>query len=185
MSKSGSGKFLVVLLIGIALICDECGSSKDTSPSTASSSGGTSNEPIRYVSPDANLTSYPITNSWIICPMVDRPCSMTIHAPSSRSVYVYFQGLNAASKNFAVLVKAGTSYTFDTPVGSYTCYYASGETWYGTEYKFGSNTSYAKCDTRIENEADYYSATEYELTLYAVQNGNMSTSHISASQFPG
>lgn len=115
-------------------------------------------------------------------------------------VYLKYKGASKKSKDdrekksglagygnesdIAFCVKAGRSIKIDVPIGKYELYYATGTTFYGTKYLFGSRTVCTKADTILEFYTDgkYYQG--HTVTLYKVENGNMSTREIDESQFP-
>ena len=45
-----------------------------------------------------------------------------------------------------VFVRSGSTVEVDVPLGRYDIRYASGETWYGYNMRFGPDTSYSKAD---------------------------------------
>lgn len=126
-----------------------------------------------------------ITNGYVLRPSRECVAPVTIHAPAGESVYVYFKCSSDSRCDFSMLVKAGTTCEVDAPIGTYKMYYASGDVWYGKEYKFGENTQYYTSPDifTFYFSGDYVYGTE--LTLYKVANGNMTTTEISDSQFPG
>ena len=71
--------------------------------------------------------------------------------------------------------------------GLYRLKYATGKTWYSEKELFGSGTAYTKADTVVSFETTYSgSYVNYErneITLYKVQNGNLTTSPISRDDF--
>jgi len=60
-------------------------------------------------------------------------------------------------------------------------FYCSGSDWYGTENKFGYNTSYCKADERFEFTSDNEYVYGHTVTLYPVSNGNLETKEIEES----
>ena len=64
-------------------------------------------------------------------------------------------------------------------------FYCSGSDWYGTENKFGYNTSYCKADERFEFTSDNEYVYGHTVTLYPVSNGNLETKEIEESSLPG
>jgi len=82
-----------------------------------------------------------------------------------------------------VFVRGGDRVEIKVPVGTYRVKYASGKTWYGYEDLFGPRTSFSKADTSFQFKRTFDGYSGYTITLYKVQNGNLSTSKIGASDF--
>jgi hypothetical protein len=82
-----------------------------------------------------------------------------------------------------VFVRAGQDVEIRVSLGTYIVKYASGETWYGYQDRFGPNTSYSKADTTLEFARQGNQVTGYSITLYGVPGGNLRTTGISAGDF--
>lgn len=98
--------------------------------------------------------------------------------------YIVLIDWDTKKPQVSVFLRSGTTFEFNVPLGSYYLYYASGDTWYGYDEKFGEYGSYAKADTIFDFyiEDDYYSG--HTVTLYPVTNGNLDTEHVSLAEFP-
>ena len=83
----------------------------------------------------------------------------------------------------SMYIRGGESFETHVPLGTYEIKYASGRVWYGTHHLFGPDTAYSKADTmfRFTSASDGYSG--YEIQLYRVLNGNLSTTEIPAKDF--
>ena len=83
----------------------------------------------------------------------------------------------------SMYIHGGASFETHVPLGTYEIKYASGRVWYGTRHLFGPDTAYSKADRmfRFTLESDGYSG--YEIQLYRVLNGNLSTTKIPAKDF--
>ena len=125
-----------------------------------------------------------ISNGFIKKPS-NRKAPVTIHAPKDASCYVYFKNSSNSKKDFSLFVKAGSTVKVKAPLGHYTLYYATGETWYGVKYRFGVGTSYYLAESTFDFYEDDYYVYGTTVTLYQVYGGNMSTHEIDESQFPG
>lgn len=68
-------------------------------------------------------------------------------------IYLKYYG-NDRSRDMSFFVRANNSLNIDVPLGTYEMFYCSGSDWYGTENKFGYNTSYCKADERFEFTSD-------------------------------
>ena len=84
-------------------------------------------------------------------------------------------------------VRAGETAKLSIVDGSYHLKYASGETWYGMDAKFGEDTVYNQADTELvfttTYEGGYVNYVQHEITLYQVLGGNMSTTDIDGAEF--
>ncbi len=84
-------------------------------------------------------------------------------------------------------VRENETVTVNVRDGRYRLKYATGKTWYSEKELFGSGTAYTKADTVVSFETTYSgSYVNYErneITLYKVQNGNLTTSPISRDDF--
>ena len=148
---------------------------------TASTSNG------KKVSVDLTIKPKPVnqSNGFIKRPSSYGQCPVKVNAPKDESVYVYFTCSDNSSNDFSMFVKAGTSCEVDVPSGTYVMFYASGDTWYGKDYKFGDDTEYFTSSDKIKCYISGNYANGCELTLYKVVNGNMETSEIPEVLFPG
>lgn len=109
---------------------------------------------------------------------------VTINAPLTADCFAYFENISNSANDFAFYVKAGSSATVNAPAGTYNFYYATGETWYGKDLKFGKDTNFYKSPDRIVLTEDSRGYDILELTLYVVPNGNMDTDPIDENEFP-
>ena len=86
-----------------------------------------------------------------------------------------------------VYVTGGTTAEVEVPLGTHTMRYATGTIWYGYDYLFGPDTSYAEADETFvferEQTVDGWSISGFTVTLYPVTGGNLSTMRLRASDF--
>jgi len=111
---------------------------------------------------------------------------LSISTRGDSSYYVYLKPIAPPFGNsMSFFVHGGSSAEVSVPLGEYEIYYAVGEIWYGTEYMFGDDTTYVKCEGTFDfyEDGSYYQG--WTLELYAQANGNMDTDIISAEDFPG
>ncbi len=124
-------------------------------------------------------------NGFLISPKGKCEAPVTVHASKTASCYVYFKNDSNSDNDFSIFVSKGDTAKVEAPLGNYTMYYASGDTWYGTDYKFGVGTSYYKADSNFK----FYTSGLYvygtEVTLYTVVGGNMEVTKINEWEFPG
>ncbi len=102
-------------------------------------------------------------------------------------LFIKVENTEDPSKCVSFYVRADSTATVNVRDGTYTVKYASGKQWYGEEHYFGSGTYYKKADDILEFSTrytgDYVEYNVVTLTLYAVWNGNMSSSVISEDEF--
>ena len=139
---------------------------------------GTESDPVES-DPDADLTPQdePANGEVLMGGDLETWSTITIKAAEDESCYVK---LKDGSDNdvFAFYVRAGQEAEVNVPAGQMYIYFASGETWYGTEDLFGSKTDYSM-DPEILDLDSY----TYTYTLHAVEGGNFQTEDIDESQF--
>ena len=195
----GTPVTLDVKIVGLTEKKDVKWRSDDTAIATVDGNGKVSGvEPgtvtITAELPNGEKDSYRLTveppvvsqqNGFIKWPSGSRIAPVKVNAPSDASCYVYFKSRDNSSNDFSLFVNAGTTTSVNAPTGSYDVYYASGETWYGTKYKFGYGTGYYHADSvfKFYTSGDRVYGTE--LTLYLVADGNLNRENISESEFPG
>ena len=78
-------------------------------------------------------------------------------------------------------IRGGSEVLVDVKPGTYILKYAcgDGDSWYGTEHKFGKNTSYARAD----NFFTFTSTEGWDVELYLQANGNLSQTYIDEDEF--
>jgi ribosomal protein L40E len=120
----------------------------------------------------------------IVSPKYTGYPEVTINAPTDADCFVYFENINNSANDFAFYVTAGSSATVNAPAGTYNFFYATGDTWYGKELKFGKDTNFYKSPDQMILTEDSTGYDILELTLYVVPNGNMDTDPIGENEFP-
>lgn len=103
--------------------------------------------------------------------------SLTIRSSTTSSCYIK---LKDASGNdvYSFFVRAGETVKAPVPGGNFYVYFAYGTDWYGPEYVFGPETTYAKDD-----ELSDFNTYAWEYTLYPSTGGNFSETPIDADEF--
>lgn len=126
---------------------------------------------------------------------LEKLAPFSVEASGSSNYYVYLKCLNYLSGSstlpslsgygdLSFYVSSGKTAEVLVPLGSYEVYYATGDTWYGSDHKFGSSTRYYKCDNKFIFTQSLSGYDGWTVTLYPVPNGNMETDKISAAAFP-
>lgn len=106
-----------------------------------------------------------------------RGSELTISSSSSECCYIKLKGTTGEDV-FSFFVRAGDTVTVPVPAGYFYVYFSYGTSWYGPEYIFGSETSYAKDDEICDFENYTWS-----YTLYPSYNGNFSETPIDPDEF--
>ncbi len=83
----------------------------------------------------------------------------------------------------SIFVRSGSPIEVKVPLGTYRVKYASGEKWYGFKHLFGPQTAYYKADSLFYFKQNGNYVEGYEVTLYKVIDGNLSTRRISEEDF--
>ena len=109
----------------------------------------------------------------------DEYCSsmLTIRSSTTNSCYIKLKD-SSGKDVYSFFVRAGETVNAPVPGGYYYVYFAYGDDWYGTEYVFGPETTYAKDD----EICDFFSYT-WEYSLYPSYGGNFSETPIDGSEF--
>lgn len=113
----------------------------------------------------------------------DRIAPLEIKTSGDSAHFIKLESTSDPDKYITFFVRPGKTVEVDMPLGNYYLKYASGTTWYGTAALFGPDTIYTKSDDIFYfYEEDGY-VNGYTVTLYLVNNGNMDTERINASEF--
>lgn len=146
----------------------------------------------------AEPLSLPYNGQEFLSPGYTRVCPLTITASTDSSYYIYLQYRREPTESYdsrhvsgygegedlSFFIRAGETVELDVPVGVYRLYYATGDTWYGTEHKFGPRTAYFTSDDLLHFYTTYNTIYGNTLELWAQYNGNFETEIITASSFP-
>lgn len=108
---------------------------------------------------------------------------LEIKTSSGSNYLVKLEDMSTGNNILDVFVRGGSTVNIQVPLGTYRLKYAAGQTWYGYEHYFGPSTGYSKADSAFRFYNDGYRLSGYTVTLYQVQNGNLSTSRLSPNQF--
>lgn len=177
-----------VIISYIAFSGSSSEAANDTSsPVTSSVSANTSSVPTQPADPDAGLTKqeYPESGTpmYSYCDPSERVAPLTVKTSGNDAYYVKLVSLDNPTYYLTFFIRPGDTVEYLAPLGDFELRYASGTTWYGAEDLFGSNTAYTKSENVFSFTFDgtYYNG--YTVTLYPVENGNMQTEEIDASEF--
>ncbi len=102
-----------------------------------------------------------------------------ISTSSGENYYVKLVRPSSGETVVDVFIVGGNTVEIDVPSGTYELRYASGRTWYGYHYLFGPNTAYSKANRLFS----FTYGRGYDVTLYKVANGNLSTQRMSEEDF--
>lgn len=114
---------------------------------------------------------------------LDRVAPLSVVTRGNNNFCVKLKSIGGTTDILTFFVRAGETVEIDVPLGKYTLYYATGETWYGESILFGESTLYYKADDVFDfYEADGF-VNGWTIELYAQVNGNLSTESIDSSEF--
>jgi hypothetical protein len=106
-----------------------------------------------------------------------------VSAPEGTHYWVKLVDAVTMAPVIAMFVRSGSTAEVKVPLGTYVLKFASGNKWYGTTYHFGPDTAYGKADRTMRFWVEGNVINGHSVTLYKVQNGNLRTSTIPASEF--
>lgn len=143
--------------------------------------------PLQPDVPEPSLTPLPLPMNgeavWYVSGESVGP--LEIKAAHGRHYFVRVADSMNGSPVLDVFIRSGESVNIEIPLGQYVIKYASGNTWYGSEQDklFGPETVCSKADRVFAFSFSGDQVQGYSITLYAVPNGNMSTSRIPRDNF--
>lgn len=131
------------------------------------------------------IQPYPPTGTPIYsyCDPSERIAPLTIKPSSNSAYYIKLVSVDNPTYYLTFFIRPGETTECLVPLGNFELRYASGSSWYGADYLFGTETSYAKADNIFSFTFDgsYYNG--YTVTLYPIENGNMETTPIQPNAF--
>lgn len=136
---------------------------------------------------DANLIAKPYPENgaplYNYCTPSKRVAPLEIQTSGDKAYCIKLVSQHNPNDYIFFFIRPGETAEYLMPLGDFELRYASGDTWYGLSYLFGSDTVYSKSDDILSFtfDGEYYNG--HTITLYPVSNGNMSTEIISADEF--
>lgn len=155
-------------------------------------------EDVDYNSESSEYEETPVEIHELPIPEVPRPSSglysqnlyeqpaiapLEIRSQSGSDYFVKVTNQYTGDDISTIYIRGGDTVSIEVPLGTYEIKYASGETWYGDQKLFGTQTSYSKADELFTFSDTGYQITGYTITLYQVVNGNLQTITLDPSQF--
>ena len=132
-------------------------------------------------------------------PSYEGTCPFSVILPNGdKDYYIYLKYLEPSSKSatdrnritnesvddVAVYIKAHDNFSCQVPVGVYKLYYTLGDTWYGTEERFGIGAPTYTSEDLLEFYNNGQSWVGKTIELRPVTNGNLDRTKIPGSEFP-
>lgn len=105
---------------------------------------------------------------------------LSIKAADYDDCYFVLSDHNTGSAIMSFYVHAGSTIKLDVPVGTFDIYYASGDSWYGTDLLFGSDAHYQKFDRTFS----FSEHSGWSIELQPVTYGNSDIKNVSTEDFP-
>ena len=132
-------------------------------------------------------------------PSYEGTCPFSVILPNGdKDYYIYLKYLKPSSKSatdrnritndsvddVAMYIKAHDNFSCQVPVGVYKLYYTLGDTWYGTEERFGIGAPTYTSEDLLEFYNDGQRWQGHTIELRPVTNGNLDRTKIPRSEFP-
>lgn len=154
-----------VLIAAVGLSASACDASGDLAQpdETNTASASAFSAPTRR--PPANKGTCSTSQD---CP------PLTIHTSGGSDHYLVFKDSSTGRKAASIYIEANETYRGGMPIGTYDLYYTAGRNWYGKKLFFGPESRVSKADSRLEFYETAGGLSGVELTLYAVEGGNLS-----------
>lgn len=133
---------------------------------------------------DLKPVSTPANGKILKRPKDEMLAPLTIHTTGDKYYFFSLMKVGYSDSYMSFFGHGGKTIEVDVPIGVYKIYYATGETWYGTNDLFGPETSYYRCGDYFIFTKDDESYKGWVLTLYPVVDGNMDSESVSADDFP-
>jgi len=133
------------------------------------------NEPPRTLPDNGHTWSY--VEEGLIAPLEVRTRGTSDH------YFMKVVDVTTGNAIAAFFVRGGLSAETYVPVGTYRIRYATGKTWYGTEFLFGPETAYHEAAQPFTFSIDGDEISGYTVELYPQKNGNLGTKAIRPDQF--
>lgn len=184
-----------------ATIFNEEDSTAETTSSTVNPDSITDHpvSPAKYFTPtsDSFTNSYHLGKGEIPTPisapisgrMLDFDLSLeyiaplTIETRGDKNYYIKLKDISTGAVVLSTYISGGDTADFEVPLGEYELVYATGNNWYGIDLLFWEETQYFKANETF----DFYDDGEYingwTVELYLQNNGNLTTTEISADDF--
>ena len=114
----------------------------------------------------------------------ERVAPFTVETKGSGYYYIKLKG-SSGKDVLRFFVHGGETAEVEVPLGEYSLYYASGNTWYGSPSLFGSETLYKKATDLFDFyvDEDDGSVCGWTVELYLQANGNLGSVPISSNEF--
>jgi hypothetical protein len=108
---------------------------------------------------------------------------LTVQTQSGNNYFLKVVDAVSGQDVLALYIQGGRTARVGLSSGNYIIKYAAGKTWYGIQHYFGPQTGYSKAGKVFDFLDTAYETSGYELTLYAVVGGNMTTQRLTKDQF--
>lgn len=134
---------------------------------------------------DTALIPLPLPVMWAILQSSGeiREAPLSVITTGNRHYLIKVKDLGTLRDVVVFFVRGGETAELEVSTGTYLIYYATGETWYGTEQLFGPETRYYKADDIFPFYEDDGYINGWTLELYAQPGGNLDTITLDAMDF--
>lgn len=178
---------LVAVFITIFVLLVNNSPSRISSPSTAATTTSSqSTHPTITESTTEGLPApyKPKNGQVFLKPRASALAPLTIETIGTGGYFFYLKNISDDNANMSFYVTAGKTVDVEVPLGTYIIYYATGSTWYGTDYLFGPGTVYRKFNGVFSFTSDSSGYSGWTIQLQPVTDGNLDSEYINESEFP-
>lgn len=182
-------RVLVAIMAMLTLLVAACSNAGSASSAEDASDQVAIDEPALAVTPSFDEPEQPMPQSGIagrniLVPGWDHPGELVITAPGGTDTYlVELKYTDSSGSVLRVFVSPGQTVSVDVPVDGtsarYDLFYAAGSRWYGDEYTFGPDGTYARADDVFE----FVEGRQWQVELVLQPGGNLGTSGIDYADF--
>lgn len=116
-------------------------------------------------------------------PLSNASSPLQIHTSHGSNYWIKITDAYSSNEIISYFIRGGDTLNVELPTGAYKIKYASGDTWYGEDSLFGTETQYAEANETFNFTFNGYQYSGYTIELIPQTSGNLSTSIIDANDF--
>ena len=114
---------------------------------------------------------------------LDYVAPLTIETRGDKNYYIKLRDIQTGKVVLTAFISGGDTAELEVPIGTYELFYATGKDWYGLDLLFWEETQYFKANETFDFYEDGEYVNGWNVELYLQNNGNMTTTEISADDF--
>jgi hypothetical protein len=108
---------------------------------------------------------------------------LRISVSSGEHYYIKVVDAYTEARVLTLFIRSGRTAQVDVPLGTYRLKYAVGDTWYGREDRFGSETRYFEAEDTFDFEVVGNQVRGHRIELILQEGGNLTTESIPEGKF--